>query len=115
MPRDWQLRIEDILEAISRIQRYLEGMDQAGFIGDERTMDAVVRNFGIIGEAVIHLPEQVRMLHPELPWSRMRGLRNLVIHEYFGVSPEILWSTAKEDLPPLVGLLRALLEGDSLT
>jgi uncharacterized protein with HEPN domain len=111
MPRDWQLRIEDILESIAKIQRYLDGMDQAGFIRDDRTMDAVVRNFGIIGEAASHLPETLLVAHPEIPWSRMKGLRNLVIHEYFGVSPEILWSTAKEDLPPLVGLLQAILNG----
>jgi uncharacterized protein with HEPN domain len=110
MPRDWQLRIEDILESIVRIQRYLDGMDQAKFTGDDRTMDAVVRNFGIIGEAASHLPEAVRTGHPEVPWSRMNGLRNLVIHEYFGVSPEILWSTATDDLPPLVTLLQAILD-----
>ena len=110
MPRDWPLRIEDILESIARIQRYLEGMDQAGFILDERTMDAVVRNFGIIGEAASHLPEDILAAHPEIPWNRMKGLRNLVIHEYFGVSPEILWSTAIEDLPPLVGLLESMLK-----
>ncbi len=110
MPRDWRLRIEDILESIARIQRYLEGMDQARFIGDDRTMDAVIRNFGIIGEAVSHLPEALLVVHPEIPWIRMKGLRNLVIHEYFGVSPEILWITAKEDLPPLVGLLKPMLK-----
>ncbi len=109
MPREWRLRIEDILESIARIQRYLDGMDQTGFIRDDRTMDAVVRNFGIIGEAAAHLPEDIQGAHPEIPWSRMKGLRNLVIHEYFGVSPEILWGTAKADLPPLVGLLQAML------
>lgn len=97
------------MESILRIQRYLEGMDLAGFIQDDRTMDAVVRNFGIIGEAVSHLPEEVKATHPGIPWGRMRSLRNLVIHEYFGVSPEILWSTAKDDLPPLIGLLQAVL------
>ncbi len=109
MPRDWQLRIEGILEPIARIQRYLEGMDRAGFIGDDRTMDAVVRNFGIIGEAASNLPGNILAAHPEIPWSRMKGLRNLIIHEYFGVSPEILWSTAKNDLPPLVGMLQSML------
>ena len=98
------------MESILRIQRYLEGMDLAGFIQDDRTMDAVVRNFGIIGEAASHLPDVVRAAHPEIPWARMKGLRNLVIHEYFGVSPEILWSTAKDDLPPLVQLLQVMLE-----
>lgn len=112
MPREWIFRIEDILESIARIQRYLEGMDQSEFIEDDRTMDAVIRNFGIIGEAASHLPEEARSAHPEVPWNRMKGLRNLVIHEYFGVSPEILWSTAKDDLPPLVSLLQAMLGRD---
>jgi len=110
MPREWQLRIEDILESIARIRRYLEGMDEVGFIEDDRTMDAVVRNFGIIGEAASHIPEDIRVAHPDIPWSRMKGLRNLVIHEYFGVSPEILWRTATEDLPPLVESLQTMLK-----
>lgn len=86
MPRDWQLRVEDILEAIARVQRYLEGMGQADFIADDRTVDAVVRNFGTIGEAVSHLPAEIRDAHPE-----------------------ILWSTAKEDRPPLVDRLQAMI------
>ena len=112
MPRDWTIRIEDILESIGKIHRYLEGLTFDQFSADDRTVDAVVRNFGIIGEAVLHVPEDIRLAHPELPWPQMRGLRNLVIHEYFGISLEILWDTAQKDLPPLVDPLRQLLETD---
>jgi uncharacterized protein with HEPN domain len=112
MPRDWTIRIEDILESISKIHRYLEGLSFDQFSEDDRTVDAVVRNFGIIGEAVLHVPENIRLAHPELPWPQMRGLRNLVIHEYFGISLEILWNTAQKDLSPLVNPLRQLLETD---
>jgi len=110
MPREWKVCIEDILESISKIHRYLEGSTFEQFVADERTVDAVVRNFGIIGEAVLHVPEEIRLAHPELPWPQMRGLRNLLIHEYFGISLEILWDTAQKDLPPLVSPLRRILE-----
>jgi uncharacterized protein with HEPN domain len=110
MPREWRVRIEDILEAIARIERYLEGMDFARFEEDDRTQDAVIRNFGVIGEAAAHVPDSIRAVHPELPWAQMRALRNLVIHEYFGLSLEILWDTTLKDLPPLVEPLRRMLE-----
>jgi len=113
MPRDWRIRIEDILESLSRIERYIDGMTYEQFAGDDRTLDAVIRNFGIIGEAANHIPEDVRNHHPELPWPQIRGLRNLVIHEYFGISSEILWETASRDLPPLTEALRRLLSTES--
>ena len=109
MQREWTIRIEDILESIAKIQRYLKGMDFGAFVQDDRTIDAVIRNFGIIGEAASHVPEDVRESRTDIPWNQIRGLRNLVIHEYFGVSLEILWETAKVDLPTLVPRLRSLL------
>ena len=100
-PRDWKLRLEDILEALERVEGYLAGMDLQAFEDDQRTQDAVIRNFGIIGEAAGHIPESIRSSHAEIPWQQMRALRNLVIHEYFGVNLEILWDTVQKDLPPL--------------
>jgi len=86
-PREWRVRIEDILDAAARIARYVERHDDvAKFISDELTVDAVSRCFGIIGEAVTRLPEAVQASHPEIPWAEMRGLRNIVVHEYFGVT-----------------------------
>lgn len=108
-PRDWRVRIEDILEAADRITRYLDGMELAAFEKDDMARDAVSRCFGIIGEAARHIPEAVLKEHPELPWAEMRAMRNVVVHEYFGVTDETLWKTAREDLPTIVGPLRRLL------
>jgi uncharacterized protein with HEPN domain len=80
-PRDWRLRIEDIVEAAGRIARYVEGKDLAAFTSDDLTLDAVSRCFGIIGEAAAHVPEDVVAAHPEIPWADMRGMRNVVVHE----------------------------------
>jgi len=85
-------------------------MTLESFTGDERTVDAVLRHFGVIGEAANHLPESIQLENPSIPIDAMRAMRNFVIHEYFGVSKEILWKTLQEDLPPLLAPLRALLE-----
>ena len=108
-PRHWKLRIEDILVAIERIQRYTDGMDLSSFSRDDRTVDAVVRNITVIGEAAGAVPEDVRWKYPELPWEEMRGIRNVIVHEYFGVSLPILWQTVTADLPPLIPLLKKIL------
>lgn len=108
-PRDWRLRVEDILGAADRIARYVQGMDLAAFEADELVLDAVSRCFGIIGEAAKKIPENVVAAHPEIPWAEMRAMRNIVVHEYFGVTNETLWKTAVDDLPPLVASLRKLI------
>jgi uncharacterized protein with HEPN domain len=108
-PREWRLRIEDILEAASRIARYVEGKDLAAFESDELVLDAVSRCFGIIGEAAKHIPDEVVVAHPEIPWTEMRAMRNVVVHQYFGVTNETLWKTAREDLPAIIEPLRNLL------
>lgn len=108
--RGWALRIEDILGSITTIQNYTAGMNFEAFDGDERTVDAVIRHFGVIGEAANHLPESFQTGDPALPLDAMKAMRNFVIHEYFGVSKEILWQTLKEDLPPLIPLLKSILQ-----
>ena len=108
--RDWKLRLEDILEAIARIDRYVAGMDYEAFRADDKTTDAVVRNLEIIGEAARHVPEQMQRQHSELPWGKMGDIRNLLIHQYFGIGVPIVWQTIRDDLPPLVPLLRKILE-----
>jgi len=109
--RQWRLRIEDILEAISNIAQYTSGMDFETFQADQKTVDAVVRNLEIIGEAARNVPPPVRAYHPAVPWERMVAIRNVLIHEYSGVSVPIVWRTIKEDLPPLASMLREVLKG----
>jgi len=80
-----RLLLDDILTAIAKIQRYVHGMDLAVFLADEKTIDAVVRNLEIIGEASRHLPEDFKRTHPDVPWSQMAGLRNRIVHDYLGI------------------------------
>jgi uncharacterized protein with HEPN domain len=109
MPRrDWRERLDDILEAIERIRCYTEGVSFEQFAADGKTVDAVIRNLTVIGEASRHIPDDVQASAPQVPWADMRGIRNVVIHEYFGVSLPILWATVQQDLPPLVEPLQRL-------
>jgi uncharacterized protein with HEPN domain len=107
--REWRLRIEDILEAIGRIERYTSRLTLEAFASDTLVMDAVVRNFAVIGEAARNVPSEVEDRYPQVPWSKMRGMRNVVVHVYFNVDIGIVWETARHDLPPLRSALRAIL------
>ncbi len=84
-------------------------MDFSAWGSDRKTIDAVVRNFGIIGEAANHIPPEIQSRFPDIPWSQMRGIRNVLIHEYFGVDEEVLWETVQNDLPALQEKLNRLL------
>lgn len=109
MPRrDWLFRISDILDAISAVEMYVKDMSYEDFITDRKTVDAVIRNLIIIGEAAFHIPEEILLNHPEVPWDEMRAMRNFVVHEYFGISDKILWDTVQGDLPPLIPALRKI-------
>jgi uncharacterized protein with HEPN domain len=104
------MRVEDMLDAISKIERYTAGMTYATFSTDEKTADAVIRNIGVIGEAARHIPAEVEARFPNLPWGKMRSIRNVVVHDYAGVDLQIVWETARNDLPPLVPQLREVLD-----
>jgi len=109
-PRDWKFRIQDILDAVSTIAKYTQGMEFNTFIEDRRTVDAVVRNFMIIGETAVNVPDDICLRYPEVPWYEMRGMRNFVVHEYFRTSDSVIWDTVQLDLPPLLALLNKILE-----
>jgi uncharacterized protein with HEPN domain len=111
--RDWKLRIEDILEAIDDIGRFTEGMNYESFCSDTKTVKAVLYNVAVIGEAARLIPTEVQLKHPEIPWREMSDIRNVVIHEYFGVDLDILWDTISDDLFPLVPLLKGILQKES--
>ena len=108
-PREWRLRVEDILDAITRIETYTAGMTFAAFEGDEMVLDAVVRNLGIIGEAARYVPDEIKDRNPSIAWPKMRGMRNFVIHVYHAVDVETVWETVRDDLPVLKEKLPALL------
>ncbi|MBN9483395.1 MAG: hypothetical protein BGO70_13010 [Bacteroidetes bacterium 43-93] len=99
--RDTQLLLEDILTAAQKILAYTANISYEDFIADDKTIDAVVRNFEIIGEAANRISEDYKLLHPEIEWRRMIGLRNRIIHEYFGVDYEIVWQIIQENIPEL--------------
>lgn len=106
--RNWLFRINDILASISAVETYVAGMTYDDFIADRKTVDAVVRNLIIIGEASVHIPEEICTAHAEIPWKDMSAMRNFVVHEYFGISDRILWDTVQIDLPPLVPVLNKI-------
>ena len=108
-PRSWKERIEDILEAIAEIQEFTRSMSFEQFRDDPKTLKAVALDIVVIGEAAGHVPDDVAEAHPEIAWSLMRGMRNRLVHDYFGMDPEIIWDTIQNDLPPLVEPLRNLL------
>lgn len=99
--REWKFRIDDIIKAIEKIENYLKGVDLKRFHSESLLEDAVIRNLEIIGEASNHIPEDVRLRYPEIPWHQMKGIRNILIHEYFGVDSETVWNTVQSDLPRL--------------
>lgn len=107
--REWSFRIEDILNSIDTIQGYTEGMTLEEFVADRKTVDAVIRQFAIIGEAACHVPEDICLAHPEIPWKEMRAMRNYIVHVYFGVKDQIIWETVQKDIPSLPPLLRKLI------
>lgn len=114
MPRDFRLYLDDMLEAIGRIQEYTADMDEAAFARDSKTQDAVVRNLEVIGEAARNLPDQMKAGAPEIDWRKIVGLRNILIHEYFGISTPILWDIIQNKLGTLGRTCRRLLQIENL-
>lgn len=100
-PRNWKFRLEDISEALDLIEEYIQGLEYSSWAKDRKTIDAVIRNLEIIGEAANHIPDSIQEKYPEMPWFQMKGMRNVLAHEYFGVDIDVLWRTVNEDLPQL--------------
>ncbi len=103
---EWKLFLADMLEASGKIVLSTTGMNSAGFQADSRTVDAVVRNLEIIGEAAQSIPIEIKQLKPAIDWAAIKGLRNRIAHEYFGLSLAIIWAIVSQDVPVLDGQLR---------
>ncbi len=106
--RDAALLIEDMRAAMDKIARYTAGMERAAFLEDEKTVDAVVRNVEIIGEASKQVPEDFKVLHAAVPWAQMVGLRNRIVHDYAGIDLELIWEIVRHSLPALRSQLDGL-------
>ena len=100
--RDLILLLEDILESATKIKRYTANLNFESFLNDDKTIDAVVRNFEIIGEAANRIDPDFRILNPKIDWKRLRGFRNRIVHDYFGIDYEIVWTIIESDLDNLI-------------
>ncbi|MDP1552641.1 MAG: DUF86 domain-containing protein [Methanobacteriaceae archaeon] len=99
--RDFKLYLKDILEAMNSIELFIGEMDFDEFKEDDKTSSAVIRKFEIIGEATKNLPEDIKKDYPNIPWREMAGMRDKLIHFYFGIKYELVWRTVKDVIPQI--------------
>ena len=100
----------DIADAMEKVGQFIQGMDYAAFVADDKTTFAVVRGLEIIGEATKMIPDSVRQAYPIVPWKSMAGMRDKLIHHYFGVDLNVVWETAVNDLPALKPQIQHILD-----
>ena len=112
--REVALLLEDILEASQKILSYTSGMTFDDFRKDDKTIDAVVRNFEIVGEAANRIPEKVKTDYKNIEWRRLIGFRNRIIHEYFGIDYAMVWKIKEENIPELIVFIKKLINDYSL-
>ena len=93
--------VNDILVSIQDIEEFTAEITFEEFLKDKKTTKAVIRSLEVLGEASKKIPDDLKAQHPQIPWKRMTGMRDKLIHEYFGVDLEIVWNVAKEELPPI--------------
>ena len=106
--RTWKLFLADMLTSIEKALSYVAGLSYEDFLGDSKTQDAVVRNLEVLGEAARRIPAEVQKKHLQIPWSQIISMRNRLIHGYFAVDPEIVWTIVTHELPELRKHLEAL-------
>lgn len=107
--RDYKLYLADILAAMEAIECFVAGMSFEDFVRDDKTASAVVRKLEIIGEAAKQIPVDVRRAYPQVPWSEMAGMRDRLIHAYFGVDYGLVWRTIQERIPHIGPVIRQML------
>lgn len=113
--RDTLLLLDDMLQSAQKIKRQVIELDFDSFISDDKTKDAVVRNFEIIGEAANRVAPDFRDSNPEIEWKRIRGFRNRIVHEYFGIDYEIVWQIIEEYLDQLIDGVDTIIDNKKTT
>lgn len=108
--KDRNILLNDVLESIQKIKKYTIGMNFQQFLQDDKTIDACVRNFEIIGEVSSKIDEDFKLNHSEIEWNRMKGLRNRMIHDYSGVDYQVVWDIISEYLDELEYQVQKLLK-----
>ncbi len=106
--REYKLYVADILAAMESIERFIEGMSFEEFQADDKTASAVIRKFEIIGEASRNIPDEVKHRHPDVPWKEMAGMRDRLIHAYFGVDFNLVWTTIKTRIPAAKQMIKKI-------
>ncbi|MBN1114241.1 MAG: DUF86 domain-containing protein [Oligoflexia bacterium] len=106
--RDYNLYIKDIINSVDSINSFIAGMDFHDFINDDKTFSAVIRKLEIIGEASKKIPAHIKKKIDNIPWKKVAGMRDVLIHDYFGVDDKLVWETIKNDLNILISELKKL-------
>jgi len=106
--RDFTDYIKDILISMQDVEEFTSGMTFEDFLQDKKTIKAVIRSLEVLGEAAKKIPDDIKARYPRIPWKRMAGMRDKLIHEYFGVDLEIVWNAAKKELPPVKSSIEEL-------
>ncbi|EGL84288.1 protein of unknown function DUF86 [Caldalkalibacillus thermarum TA2.A1] len=109
MTKKYIMFLEDILKCIDKIEEYTKGMDFEKFRNNQLVIDAVIRNLEVIGEASKYVPDEIRESYPSVPWKSMIGLRNILIHEYFGIDEEIVWEIVSSDLKKIKPVIEEII------
>ncbi|NEQ32072.1 MAG: DUF86 domain-containing protein [Leptolyngbya sp. SIO4C5] len=114
MSRNLSLYLTDILTSIGKIQRYTAGLSYEDLIQDERTLDAIVHNLQIIGEATKQVPDSLRSQHPQIDWKAIAGMRDIIAHAYFSINTRIVWNVIQQDLKPFKDCIEQLQQTENL-